>query len=60
MNMAFFLYIIKDILEYVGFIGDEQKNAAKLAARQLKMARAKFEIFTQKAEYLSKVQAILD
>lgn len=60
MNMAFFLYIIKDILEYVGFFGDEQKNGAKIAARKLKMALAKFEFFTQKAEYLSKVQAILD
>jgi hypothetical protein len=31
-----------------------------MAARQLKMALAKFEVLTQKAEYLSKVQAVLE
>lgn len=42
MNMTFFLYVIKDVLEHAGFLGDSGKNALKLAARELKMALAKF------------------
>jgi hypothetical protein len=58
--MAYFLYVIKDALEYAGFAGNRAKNAAKLAARELKMALARFDILTQKSQWLSKVQANLE
>ena len=60
MNMTFFLYVIKDVLEYTGFIGDSSKHALKMATRELKMALAKFELLTQKTQYLGKVQSILE
>jgi hypothetical protein len=60
MNMAFFLYVIKDVLEHVGFQGDSSKFGAKMAARDLRMALAKFELLTQKAQHLSKVLTILE
>jgi hypothetical protein len=60
MNMSFFLYVIKDVLEHVGFIGDPSKNGAKLAARELRMALARFELLTQKTQHLGKVQALLE
>jgi hypothetical protein len=59
MNMTFFLYIIRDILDQAGFTGDQTKNAAKIAARQLKMALGKFNYLQQKTEYMSKVLGIL-
>lgn len=44
MNMAFFLYVIKDALEHVGFLKDSNsKNAARVASRELRMALARFE-----------------
>jgi hypothetical protein len=58
-NMMFFLYIIRDILDHAGFTGDQTKNAAKIAARQLKMALGKFNYLQQKTEYMSKVLGIL-
>jgi hypothetical protein len=48
MNMTFFLYVIKDVLEHTGFIGDSSKNGLKMAARELRMALSKFELLTQK------------
>ena len=48
MNMSFFLYVIKDVLEHVGFLGDSTKNAAKMAAREHRMALAKFEELSKK------------
>lgn len=59
MNMTFFLYIIRDILDHAGFTGDKTKNAAKIAARQLKMALGKFNYLEQKTQYMSKVLGIL-
>jgi|LauGreDrversion4_1035100.scaffolds.fasta_scaffold921972_2 hypothetical protein len=46
--MAFFLAIIKDVLEHTGLAADKQnKNAAKTKARDLKIALAKFEKLTK-------------
>jgi hypothetical protein len=46
--MPFFLNIIKDVLEHVGLIADKNaKNSAKVKARQLKIAEAKFEKLTR-------------
>ena len=36
------MYIIRDILDLAGFTGDQNKNAARISARQLKMALGKF------------------
>ncbi len=48
VNMAFFLAIIKDVLEHSGLIADKQnKNTAKTKARELKIALAKFEKLTK-------------
>lgn len=60
MIMPYFLYVIKDALEYAGFFGNASKNALKMAARELKMALAKFEMLTQKSQQLTKMQAILE
>ena len=50
MNMTFFLYIIKDVLEYVGFLGDSGgKNAQRVAFRELRTALSKFEMLTLKS-----------
>lgn len=57
--MVFFLYIIRDILDHTGFTGDNTKNAAKIAARQLKMALGKFHVLEEKTQYMSKVLGIL-
>jgi hypothetical protein len=46
--MTFFIYIIHDILNHTGFTGDQTKNAAKIAARQLKMALGKFHVLEEK------------
>lgn len=46
--MTFLLYIIRDVLDHTGFTGDQTKNAAKIAARQLKMALGKFKYLEQK------------
>ncbi len=49
MQAVFLVYIIKDIMEHVGFFGDlSSKNANKIATRELRMALAKFELLTQK------------
>ncbi len=61
VNMAFFLAIIKDVLEHTGLIADKQgKNLAKTQARELKMALGKFEKLTKFTEYLTKVQGQID
>ena len=57
--MTFLLYIIRDVLDHTGFTGDQIKNAAKIAARQLKMALGKFKYLEQKTQYMSKVLGIL-
>ncbi len=36
MNMTFFLYVIKDVLEFTGIFGDKSKNGLKVAARELR------------------------
>ena len=58
--MIFLLYIIKDVMDYAGFSGNPSKFGARIAARELKMALAKFELLTQKSQYLSKVQSVLE
>lgn len=58
--MAFFLYVIKDVLEYTGFLGDKNKNGLKMAARELRMALSRFDILTIKNQYLLKVLNILE
>lgn len=60
MNMTFFLYIIKDVLEFTGFAGDQSKNGLKMATREHRMALAKFELLTQKHKHLSKIQTVLE
>jgi hypothetical protein len=57
--MVFFIYIIKDILDHVGFTVDKTKNVAKQNARKLKMALGKFNYLEQKTQYMSKVLGIL-
>jgi hypothetical protein len=57
--MTFLLYIIRDVLDHTGFTGDQTKNAAKITARQLKMALGKFKYLEQKTQYMSKVLGIL-
>jgi len=57
--MTFLLYIIRDVLDHTGFTGDQTKNAAKIAARQLKMALGKFKYLEQKTQCMSKVLGIL-
>jgi hypothetical protein len=57
--MTFLLYIIRDVLDHTGFTGDQTKNAAKIAARQLKMALGKFKYLEKKTQYMSKVLGIL-
>lgn len=48
VNMAFFLAIIKDVLEHTGLAADKQnKNVAKTKARDLKIALTKFEKLTK-------------
>lgn len=54
MNLTFFLYVIKDVLEHAGFYPNSTP------ARQLKTALQKFEVFTAKTEYLSKAIAQLE
>lgn len=56
MNMTFFLYIIKDIMDFNGFMKEKENHAA----RELKIALHKFDILTQKTEYLSKVLGHFD
>ena len=60
MNLTFFIYIIKDVLEFSGFLGDASKNGLKLATRELRMALAKFNFLSEKTTYLGKVQAYLE
>ena len=54
MNLTFFLYIIKDIMDFNGFYKENN------AAREIKNALYKFELLTQKTEYLSKALANLE
>lgn len=54
MNITFFLYVIKDALEYSGFY------PKTTPARQIKNALHKFDIFTAKSEDLGKVLAQLE
>jgi hypothetical protein len=56
MNLTFFLYIIKDSMEFNGFLKDKDNNAA----RELKIALHKFDLLTQKTQYLSKVLGLLE
>jgi hypothetical protein len=51
MNLTFFLYLIKDVLEFNGFY------PASTPARQLKTAQHKVEVLTPKAEFLSRAIA---
>jgi hypothetical protein len=51
MNLTFFLYLIKDVLEYNGFYPQSSP------ARQLKTAVYKIETLTLKAEVLSRAIA---
>jgi len=60
MNMTFFLYIIKDVLEFAGFADYSSRNGLRMATREHRMALAKFELLTQKVKHLTKVQAILE
>lgn len=43
--MTFFLYIIKDVMDFNGFFKDKDNNAA----RELKIALHKFDLLTQKS-----------
>ena len=45
MNMTFFLYIIKDMMEFNGFLKDKDDC---VAARELRLALHKFDLLTQK------------
>lgn len=54
MNLTFFLYLIKDVLEFNGFYPSPNP------ARQLKTAVYKFEVLTAKTEFLSKAIAQLE
>jgi len=60
MNLTFFIYIIKDVLEYSGFLGDAGKNGLKMATREYRTAVAKFEFLSEKTTYLGKIQAFLE
>lgn len=60
MNLTFFLYVIKDVLEHAGFFGDRAKNAGKMAARELKSALTRFEKLTKMQEYLTRTMAIIE
>lgn len=54
MNLTFFLYVIKDALEFNGFY------PTTTPARQIKTALFKFDVLTAKSEELSKVLAQLE
>ena len=54
LNLTFFLYVIKDILEHTGFY------PATSAHRQLQSALFKFDVFTAKSQELGKVLAQLE
>jgi hypothetical protein len=56
MNLTFFLYIIKDAMEFNGF----HKDKDNYPARELKIALHKFDLLTQKTQYLSKVLGLLE
>ena len=60
MNMTFFLYVIKDVLEFTGIFGDKSKGGLKIAAREIRQALHKIEVLTEKAKFLAKVESILD
>jgi hypothetical protein len=50
MNMTFFLYIIKDVMDYNGFYGNKGNNHA----RELKLALHRFDLLTEKLQYIQK------
>jgi|JI9StandDraft_1071089.scaffolds.fasta_scaffold570829_1 hypothetical protein len=54
MNLTFFLYLLKDVLEHNGFYPNSSP------ARQLRTALHKFDVFTAKTEYLGKAIALLE
>jgi hypothetical protein len=56
INMTFFLYIIKDVMDFNGFMKEKDNNAA----RELKLALYKFDLLTQKTQYLSKIIGALE
>ena len=56
MNMTFVLYIIKDVLDFNGF----SKDKDNFQARELRTALHKFDLLTQKSQYLSKVIGVLE
>jgi hypothetical protein len=60
INITFFLYVLKDILEYTGFLGDKNKNGLKMAGRELQIALSRFKTLTTKNEELLKVLAVLE
>jgi hypothetical protein len=60
MNLTYFLYVIKDVLEHTGFFGNRSKTASKMGGRDLKMATGLFEVLTRKQEYLTRVIATLE
>ncbi len=49
MNLTFFLYVIKDVLEFTGFY----KTTSP--AREIKNALFKFDLLTAKSEDINKV-----
>jgi hypothetical protein len=49
--MTFFLYIIKDVMDYNGFYGDKGNNKA----RELKIALHRFDLLTEKLQFIQKV-----
>lgn len=51
LNLTFFLYILKDVLEHTGFYPSITPQ------RQLQSSLYKFEIFTAKSQDLSRVLA---
>lgn len=60
MNLTFFLYVIKDVLEHAGFFGDRVKTPGKMAARDLKTALTRFDKLTHMQEYLTRTMGMIE
>lgn len=53
MNLTFFLYVIKDALEFTGFY------PITTPSRKIKNSLYKFDVFTAKSEEITKYQEML-
>lgn len=61
MNMTYFLYVIKDVMEHVGLFADSNgKNAVRVEARKAMVAREKQEVLKEKQMQLEEVKSNLE